>query len=277
MEPPKQLFGSRILVATTENYRELISSPGNTLVIYSSWAGIYACDRRIRQAFWRIEEDYPRKQLNLVLVDISQCRTDPDTIETIPRFRLFRDGKELLPLQSRHNNGELLRAWLTEGIGPAPMKEAPIDWYRGCDLPHGLRLKIWNTSGRLPVRLVTVFLARAMDDFSYEMDKAVSGVYDGGNYRSIVKDGQKVLGGLEVSYPNDEGRLPARLWHKAVVYAYTRANLVRKMAESRPMWEEMLSAEGREGFAREAVGMLDKRGGDLLAMAAMIKRGLNRG
>jgi hypothetical protein len=74
---------------------------------------------------------------------------------------------------------------------------------------------------------------------------------------------------MQLSRMNAEP-MPVALWNQAVLAAYSRAHLVRQMLDDLPGWRKKV--EEHDGFVREAVGMLDKPGGDLLAMAALIKR-----
>jgi hypothetical protein len=90
-----------------------------------------------------------------------------------------------------------------------------------------------------------------------------------GPYGATAIYGRKDMGRMQLSCPDSEP-MAVTLWNEAVLAAYSRVHLVKQMLDELPVWRK--NVEKDEGFVHEAVGMLNKPGGDLLAMAAMIKR-----
>jgi hypothetical protein len=137
-----------------------------------------------------------------------------------------------------------------------------------CDLRHGIQLAIWNSSGHLTIREVEELLNGAMEYFKELSKNLKTALYTGGPYCVTAKKGQKILGKVQLSCSNTEG-LTVTSWCESVIDAYVRANTVVQMLEALPQWQK--DAESGGGYVRKVVGILDKPGGDLLALEMMIK------
>lgn len=137
-----------------------------------------------------------------------------------------------------------------------------------CQLPNGVELTVCKTSKHFTVRYVERFLSQAMVYLKHQADNLKTALYTG-PYGVTEMYGRTVAGRMQLSHMNAEP-MPVPLWNQAVLAAYSRAHLVRQMLDDLPGWRK--NVEEHDGFMREAVGMLDKPGGDLLAMAALIKR-----
>ena len=140
-----------------------------------------------------------------------------------------------------------------------------------CNLRHGVKLTVWNTSKHMNIRAVGDFLAKALEHFKHHRDVLKTDRYTAGNYSGPAMAGRRVLGSIQLMCRNEEG-LTAALWTDVVISAYSSVNTVEQMLEELPVWQKAVEKE--DGYLREVVGMLEKPGGDLLAMAAMIKHRL---
>jgi hypothetical protein len=139
-----------------------------------------------------------------------------------------------------------------------------------CILPHGIELNITDTAN-LKISQVADFLADAMKHFKRHRDEMKTELYKDGPYAAMIERGPKALGRCQISNPGDpQGNLlTANQWTEAVIHAYSTSNTIEQMQQS----IDAFYAQAKPGDSvHEILELIGQRGGDLRALALMVKR-----
>ncbi len=137
------------------------------------------------------------------------------------------------------------------------------------DLPHGIRLTVSDTSGKLTIREVADVLAEAVTHFKRHRDDLKAATYALGDYVRPAARGRKVLGEVRLSAPTAEALSPDQ-WTAAVIRAYVEANTLEDMREELAAYRTAAGKNG--GWLLEVVRLLEQRR-DLDALRVALGRG----
>lgn len=121
----------------------------------------------------------------------------------------------------------------------------------------------------LPIAAIANFLANMMEHFKRLRDEFHEEIYKGGECVGYATLGRKFCGNCHLAHKGDEtgNYLSTDNWVKAIIVAYSSADTVISMMDE----IEAYRAQA-DGWLKEVVSLLDKRGGDLDAFEVVLTR-----